>query len=199
MKSTLSSCSPSPSKFVLPMATPCRALLVIAVAPLTSYLTSQPTAAKCTLSHSATARMSVLDVILISSSVHSVQRRPTSSLIGPLQVASNLGYWLISVSFLIGALYLMQSDPDYVAWPTRLAPGANWYVQAHHAFSLTIVNLFNKEQILSKCLFFPLRSLVVWPRSLSDKPRVPITWRSLKLSDGSKYIAGCDRPSHRTL
>lgn len=53
--------------------------------------------------------------------------RPTSSLIGPLHVASVFGYFVISLGYLVGALYLMQSDKNYVPWPTRLSQGASWW------------------------------------------------------------------------
>ena len=46
------------------------------------------------------------------------------SLLGPLNVASVLGVWVLNIVFLVSALYLMQADPEYVPWPARwgLAP-----------------------------------------------------------------------------
>ena len=47
------------------------------------------------------------------------QDRPTSSLLGPLNLASFFGSYIITLCFLIGAIFLMYSDPDYVRWPAK--------------------------------------------------------------------------------
>ncbi|MCO5592424.1 hypothetical protein L7F22_046427 [Adiantum nelumboides] len=53
--------------------------------------------------------------------------RPTSSLLGPLNVASVLGVWFFNMIFLIGGLYLMAGQPDYVKWPAKYSHGAKWW------------------------------------------------------------------------
>ncbi|KAI5068179.1 hypothetical protein GOP47_0016524 [Adiantum capillus-veneris] len=53
--------------------------------------------------------------------------RPTSSLLGPLNMASVLGVWFFNMIFLIGGLYLMAGQPDYVKWPAKYSHGASWW------------------------------------------------------------------------
>eukprot|EP00249_Psilotum_nudum_P025155 c29394_g1_i2 orf=541-4356(-) len=53
--------------------------------------------------------------------------RPTSSLLGPINVSSVLGIWLINQLFLIGAMILMENYPGYVAWPAKFSHGASWW------------------------------------------------------------------------
>ncbi|KAI5068182.1 hypothetical protein GOP47_0017102 [Adiantum capillus-veneris] len=53
--------------------------------------------------------------------------RPTSSLLGSLNVSSVFGVWFINIMFLIGAIHFMASQPDYVKWPARYSHGANWW------------------------------------------------------------------------
>jgi cation-transporting ATPase 13A3/4/5 len=48
-----------------------------------------------------------------------VQVRPTSSLLGPLNVASVVGIWGINLVFLVGALCFMHTQTGYVKWPAR--------------------------------------------------------------------------------
>lgn len=45
------------------------------------------------------------------------QVRPTSSLLGPLNVTSVVGVWVINLLYLVGALGFMVSHVDYVKWP----------------------------------------------------------------------------------
>jgi hypothetical protein len=45
--------------------------------------------------------------------------RPTSSLLGPLNVASVVGVWGINLVFLVGALCFMHTQTGYVKWPAR--------------------------------------------------------------------------------
>lgn len=45
------------------------------------------------------------------------QVRPTSSLLGPLNVASVVGVWIINLMYLVGALRFMVNHVDYVKWP----------------------------------------------------------------------------------
>eukprot|EP00249_Psilotum_nudum_P025156 c29394_g1_i3 orf=75-833(-) len=53
--------------------------------------------------------------------------RPTSSLLGPINVSSVLGIWLINQLFLIGAMILMENYPGYVTWPAKFSHGASWW------------------------------------------------------------------------
>lgn len=53
--------------------------------------------------------------------------RPTSSLLGPINVASVFGVWVINIVFLIGAILFMVEQPDYVRWPAKYSHGANWW------------------------------------------------------------------------
>eukprot|EP00250_Pteridium_aquilinum_P014895 c22269_g1_i1 orf=370-4158(-) len=53
--------------------------------------------------------------------------RPTSSLLGPLNVASVFGVWCINIVFLTGAMILMTKEPDYVQWPAKYSHGADWW------------------------------------------------------------------------
>lgn len=53
--------------------------------------------------------------------------RPTSSLLGALNVASVFGVWFINMMVLIGATMLMAKQPEYVRWPAKYSQGANWW------------------------------------------------------------------------
>ncbi|KAH7415779.1 hypothetical protein KP509_14G060200 [Ceratopteris richardii] len=53
--------------------------------------------------------------------------RPTSSLLGLLNVASVFGVWFINLMFLIGAICFMERQPQYVRWPARYSHGADWW------------------------------------------------------------------------
>ncbi|XP_024527352.1 probable cation-transporting ATPase 13A4 [Selaginella moellendorffii] len=53
--------------------------------------------------------------------------RPTSSLLGPLNVASVLGLWGSNVVFLVAAICFMASQKDYVRWPAQYSRGASWW------------------------------------------------------------------------
>ena len=62
--------------------------------------------------------------------------RPTSSLIGFTSLASVFGAQFIHVSFLIGALGFIISEPSYVGWPVDSIEnfGDNWC--SLHTFTL---------------------------------------------------------------
>jgi magnesium-transporting ATPase (P-type) len=53
--------------------------------------------------------------------------RPTSSLLGPLNVASVVGVWGINLVFLVGALCFMHTQTGYVKWPASYSHGASWW------------------------------------------------------------------------
>ena len=48
-----------------------------------------------------------------------LQMRPTSSLLGPQNVASALGMWIINLVFVLSALSFMTAQPGYVKWPAK--------------------------------------------------------------------------------
>lgn len=48
-----------------------------------------------------------------------LQIRPTSSLLGPQNVASVLGLWIVNVLFVLINLSYMHIQPDYVKWPAK--------------------------------------------------------------------------------
>ncbi|KAJ7537387.1 hypothetical protein O6H91_11G004100 [Diphasiastrum complanatum] len=53
--------------------------------------------------------------------------RPTSSLLGPINVASVLGMWIINLCFFVGAVCFMSSQKEYVKWPAKYSHGATWW------------------------------------------------------------------------
>lgn len=53
--------------------------------------------------------------------------RPTSSLLGPINLASLLGTWIINMMFLVGQLMHMKHAKHYVKWPAKYALGADFW------------------------------------------------------------------------
>ncbi|KAH9540758.1 hypothetical protein CY35_14G023000 [Sphagnum magellanicum] len=64
--------------------------------------------------------------------------RPTSSLLGPLNVASVVGVWGINIVFLVGALRFMHTQTGYVKWPASYSHGASWWTLADNWESTVI-------------------------------------------------------------
>eukprot|EP00121_Abeoforma_whisleri_P003250 Awhi_evm2s2916 len=54
--------------------------------------------------------------------------RPTSSLIGKINLASSIGCYAITFLGLITTLLITIHDKDYLAWPAEYANGADWWL-----------------------------------------------------------------------
>ncbi|KAG0585432.1 hypothetical protein KC19_2G011200 [Ceratodon purpureus] len=79
--------------------------------------------------------------------------RPTSSLLGPQNVASVVGVWVINLLYLIGALGFMVSHTDYVKWPAVYSHGASWWTLGDNWESTVIFFVMYFQFITSAFVF----------------------------------------------
>lgn len=81
------------------------------------------------------------------------KERPTSSLLGPEQLASVLGMYLISLLFIIGELSFMSNQKDYVKWPASYSQGAAWWTLGDNWESTIIAFGIFSQFIASSVIF----------------------------------------------
>nr|PNR41660.1 hypothetical protein PHYPA_019065 [Physcomitrium patens] len=79
--------------------------------------------------------------------------RPTSSLLGPLNVASVVGVWVINLLYLVGALNFMVNHADYVKWPAVYSHGASWWTLGDNWESTVIFFVMFFQFITSAFVF----------------------------------------------
>jgi predicted P-type ATPase len=81
------------------------------------------------------------------------QIRPTSSLLGPQNVASVLGLWIVNVLFVLINLSYMHIQPDYVKWPAKYSKGNAWWVLGDNWESTVIFFTIYFQFITSAMVF----------------------------------------------
>ncbi|KAL3676685.1 hypothetical protein R1sor_026633 [Riccia sorocarpa] len=79
--------------------------------------------------------------------------RPTSSLIGGLNVGSVVGVWVINLMFTIGALIFMRKEEGYVQWPARFSHGAAWWTLGDNWESTVLFFTMYMQYITSAFIF----------------------------------------------
>jgi hypothetical protein len=82
-----------------------------------------------------------------------LQIRPTSSLLGPQNVASVLGLWIVNVLFVLINLSYMHIQPDYVKWPAKYSTGNSWWVLGDNWESTVIFFTIYFQFITSAMVF----------------------------------------------
>ncbi|MCO5602078.1 hypothetical protein L7F22_056205 [Adiantum nelumboides] len=104
--------------------------------------------------------------------------RPTSSLLGSLNVSSVFGVWFINIMFLVGAINFMANQPDYVRWPAKYSHGASWWTLGDNwestvlfftmyfqfitsAFVFTFGSSFRKSVFQNKSIMVSYGSLMI--------------------------------------
>jgi hypothetical protein len=70
------------------------------------------------------------------------KKRPTASLLGPVTMASSLGFNFIAVLCMIFSLILMGSDSEYIKWPAENAETADWWTLSDNWETTVMYNVF---------------------------------------------------------
>ena len=92
--------------------------------------------------------------------------RPTSSLLGPEVVVSVVGMQAFNIVIIASSLTMMRNDPDYVAWPAKLAGANSWWFLGDNWESTVVFVVVAFQYLTSSAIF-----------SLGSKYRQPI-WKN---------------------
>jgi len=60
---------------------------------------------------------------------------------------------VINLIFMVSALRFMVNNPDYVAWPSKLSPGANWWVLGDNWETTVIFTTVSLQFVTSAFVF----------------------------------------------
>jgi len=84
--------------------------------------------------------------------------RPTSSLLGPLNVTSVVGVWVINLLYLVGALRFMATHAGYIRWPAVYSHGASWWTLGDN-WESTVIFFVTYFQFITSAFVFTFGSV----------------------------------------
>lgn len=84
-----------------------------------------------------------------------IKNRPTSSLLGITTVASIVGYFILSLIFLISGLTMMSNHEYYQRWPSKYSSGASWWTLADN-WETTVIYISGFQFFITSGVVFSI-------------------------------------------